>query len=84
VRQAIAETFATKLSYRTRQQKAKVPRTAEFFLINTLSHLGEFLGVALPRDGAEVSDSNGLKKSLGGDCLIALQSVSERLPKPAL
>jgi hypothetical protein len=40
--------------------------------------------LALPRDGAEASDFNGLKKSLGSNCLIAFQSVSERLPKPAL
>jgi hypothetical protein len=39
--------------------------------------------LALPRDGAEASDFNGLKKSLGSNCLIAFQSVSERLPKPA-
>ncbi len=37
-----------------------------------------------PRDGAEVSDFNGLKKGLGSKCLIAFQSVSKRLPKPAL
>jgi hypothetical protein len=37
-----------------------------------------------PRDGAEVSDFNGLKKSLGSNCLVAFQSVSERLPKRAL
>src|SRR5437879_2968493 len=40
--------------------------------------------MALPRDGAEMSDFNGLKKSLGSNCLIAFQSGSERLPKPAL
>lgn len=34
--------------------------------------------------GAEVSDFNWLKKNLGSNCLIAFQSVSERLPKPAL
>ena len=39
--------------------------------------------LALPSGGAEVSDFNGLKKSLGNNCLIAFQSVSERLPKPA-
>jgi hypothetical protein len=44
----------------------------------------QFGNLAVPRDGAEVSDFNWLKKNLGSNCLIAFQSVSERLPKPAL
>ena len=40
--------------------------------------------VGFPKDEAEVSDFNGLKKSLGSNCPIVFQSVSERLPKPAL
>jgi hypothetical protein len=36
------------------------------------------------RDGAEVSDLNEFKNSFGSNCPIAFQSVSERLPKPAL
>jgi hypothetical protein len=40
--------------------------------------------LALPRDEAEVSYFNGLKKGLGSSCPIAFQSVSERLPKLAL
>jgi hypothetical protein len=46
--------------------------------------VAEYRALALPRDGAEVSDFNWLKKNLGSNCLIAFQSVSERLPKPAL
>jgi hypothetical protein len=44
----------------------------------------EYLALALPRDGTEISDFNWLKENLGSNCLIAFQSVSERLPKPAL
>jgi hypothetical protein len=40
--------------------------------------------MALPRGGTKMNDFNGLKNSLGSNCLIAFQSVSEQLPKPAL
>jgi hypothetical protein len=33
--------------------------------------------MALPRDGAEVTDLNGFKKSLGSNCLIAYALYDE-------
>jgi hypothetical protein len=33
--------------------------------------------MALPRDGAEVTDLNGFKKSLGSNCLIAYALCDE-------